>query len=98
MNSFNYTQICRNCRLYCKTFKVTLNYYDNCGKSKLSSEEIYESFSFTCGHCRSLNVLDFEMVCNKETILYLKIMQELEKHVEAKKITSTIEKLNITDK
>ena len=98
MNSFNYTQICRNCKLDCKTFKVTLNCYDNCGKSKLLSEEIYENFSFTCGHCCSLNVLDFETVCNKETILYLKILQELEKHDEAKKIISTIEKLNITDK
>lgn len=97
MNSFNCTQICRNCKLDCKTFKVTLNCYNNYGKSKLTSEEIYENFSFTCGRCCSLNVLDFETVCNKETIVYLKLLQLLEKAEEAKKVISSIEKLSIID-
>ena len=58
--NLNFTQVCRDCRSYYKTFKVDINkYYDENGRSKVKTEVLYEKFSFICLKCGLLNILFF---------------------------------------
>lgn len=69
----NFAQGCRDCRKYYQVFKVDINkYYDDKGKSKVEAKEIIENFSFTCKKCGLFNALDFDKLCDKETVLYLR--------------------------
>ena len=69
----NFAQGCRDCRKYYQIFKIDLDQcYDEKGKSKVETKEIIEKFSFTCKKCGLFNVLDFNQLCNEETVLYLR--------------------------
>ena len=71
--NLNFTQVCRDCRSYYKTFKVDINkYYDENGRSKVKTEVLYEKFSFICLKCGLLNILFFDKLCNEETVLFLR--------------------------
>ena len=69
---FYFTQLCRQCKRGYKKFKIDLSYYDEDGKISLENSEIFERFSFTCKKCELTNVLNFDELCSKETILFLK--------------------------
>ena len=71
--NLNFTQVCRDCKSYYKTFKVDINkYYDKNGRSKVKTEVLYEKFSFICLKCGLLNILSFDKLCNEETVLFLR--------------------------
>ena len=71
--NLNFTQVCRDCRSYYKTFKVDINkYYDENGRSKVKTEVLYEKFSFICLKCDLLNIFSFDKLCNEETVLFLR--------------------------
>ena len=71
--NLNFTQVCRDCKSYYKTFKVDINkYYDENGRSKVKTEVLYEKFSFICLKCDLLNILSFDKLCNEETVLFLR--------------------------
>ena len=71
--NLNITQVCHDCRSYYKTFKVDINkYYDENGKSKIQTEELFKNFSFICRRCDLLNILSFDKICNQETVLFLR--------------------------
>ena len=67
------TQVCRDCKSYYEIFKVDINKcYDENGKSKIKTRELFEKFSFICRRCDLLNILFFDEVCNRETVLFLR--------------------------
>ena len=68
MDHFLFTELCRNCKKSCKTFKVCLSYYDVVGRFKLSKVEAAELFSFDCDFCERWNIVDFEQICNPNTV------------------------------
>ena len=69
----NFCQVCRDCRKYYKIFKIDLNkYYDENGNTTITTQELFEKFSFTCSRCELLNILDFTDLCNKETVVFLR--------------------------
>ena len=71
--NLNITRVCQDCRCYYETFKVDINkYYDENGKSKIQTQELFEKFSFICRRCGLLNILSFEKICNRKTILFLR--------------------------
>ena len=71
--NLNFTQVCRDCKSYYKTFKVDINkYYDENGRIKVKTEVLYEKFSFICLKCDLLNILSFDKLCNEETVLFLR--------------------------
>ena len=71
--NLNITRVCQDCRSYYETFKVDINkYYDENGKSKIQTEELFENFSFICRRCSLLNILSFGKICNQETVLFLR--------------------------
>ena len=71
--NLNFTQVCRDCKSYYKTFKVDINkYYDENGRSKVKTEVLYEKFSFICLKCDLSNILSFDKLCNEETVLFLR--------------------------
>ena len=56
-------------------------------------------FLFFCRSCGLMNILDFDKICNKETVLYLKKREKLNKRIEEtinNLIQIKIEKLIIT--
>ena len=69
---FYFTQLCRQCKDGYQKFKIDLSNYDENGIISLEKSEIFEKFSFTCGTCELTNVLNFNQLCSKETILFLK--------------------------
>ena len=98
MDHFYFTQLCRNCKDNSKTFKICLSDYDVAGRFNLSNEEVFERFSFTCEHCGFINVLDFEQLCNPNTVWYLRKDAELNSQIEEvikNLLRIKIEKLNI---
>ena len=79
----NFTQGCRHCRKYYQIFKIDLNkYYDEDGKSIIKTQELFEKFSFMCGNCDLLNILNFTELCNKETVLFLRKSSKEENYPE----------------
>ena len=82
MNHFLFTQLCQKCKKGCKTFKVSLSYYDVAGRFNLSKVEVAEEFSFICSFCTELNIVDFEQVCNPNTVWYLRRQNEINKQIE----------------
>ena len=73
LTNLNITQVCRDCKSYYEIFKVDINKcYDENGKSKIKTRELFEKFSFICRRCDLLNILSFDEVCNRETVLFLR--------------------------
>ena len=71
--NLNITRVCYDCKSYFETFKVDINkYYDENGKTKIEIQELFEKFSFICRRCDLLNILSFDKICNRETILFLR--------------------------
>ena len=71
--NLNITQVCRDCKSYYEIFKVDINKcYDENGKSKIKTRELFEKFSFICRRCDLLNILSFDEVCNRETVIFLR--------------------------
>ena len=71
--NLNITQVCRDCKSYYEIFKVDINKcYDENGKSKIKTRELFEKFSFICRRCDLLNILSFDEVYNRETVLFLR--------------------------
>ena len=59
----------------------------------------YLKIFFFCRSCGLMNILDFDKICNKETVLYLKKREKLNKRIEEtinNLIQIKIEKLIIT--
>ena len=77
----NFTQVCRDCKKYYQYFEIDIDKcYDENGKSIVKNHELYETFSFSCRKCGLLNILNFNELCNKETVLYLRrYLKEKEK-------------------
>ena len=73
VTNINFTQVCRDCKNYYQTFKIDIDkYYDESGKSVIETKELYEKFSFICQICGLLNILNFNELCDKETVLFLR--------------------------
>ena len=67
--------MCRDCRkCYHQYFKIDVDKcYDENGKSVVTDpKELYENYSFSCKKCGLLNILDFDELCSKETVLFLR--------------------------
>ena len=72
-SNVNFTQVCRECKSYYRTFKVDINrYYDENGKSCIKTKELYEKFSYICQMCGLLNILNFNELCKEETVFFLR--------------------------
>ena len=76
-----FTQFCRDCKNYHRTFKVDINrYYDENGKSCIKTKELYEKFSYICQICGLLNILNFNELYKEGTVVFLrKRVKEIEK-------------------
>ena len=69
----SFTQVCRECKNYYRTFKVDINrYYDENGKSCIKTKELYEKFSYICQICGLLNIFNFNELCKEETVFLLR--------------------------
>ena len=69
----NFCQVCRGCKRYYRNFKLDIDrYYDKNGKSCVKTEELFEKFSFICPICNLLNILNFNQICNEETVFFLR--------------------------
>ena len=71
---FIYTKICP-CHKDVKNSKIYLSFYDENGNCVLSEEE-REKFSFICSFCETFNQINFEEICNKDTVLMLKAIMK----------------------
>ena len=69
MDHFSFTQVCRVCKKKSKTFKICLSNYDDNGFFVFLKEK-EDIFSFVC--CGTINILNFEEICNPYTINYLR--------------------------
>ena len=81
LTKVNFSQVCRECKSYYQTYKVDINrYYNENGKSIIKTKELYEKFSYICLMCGLLNILNFNEICNEETVIFLrKRAKEIEK-------------------
>ena len=71
--NLNITRVCQDCRCYYVTFKVDIDEcYDENGKSKIKTQELFEKYSFICKKCDLINILSFGKICNPETVLFLR--------------------------
>ena len=93
MDHFLFSQLCHSCKKSLKTYKIFLFYYDDNGQFTLSKEEAATIFSFNCHFCKSLNILDFDEICNPFTISYLRRENEINRHLN--EIPDNILKLKI---
>ena len=76
---FIYSKICP-CHKDVKNSKIYLSFYDEDGNCVLSKEE-REKFSFACSFCKTFNQINFEEICNKNTVQLLKeIMKKKKKN------------------
>ena len=82
MDRFLFTQLCQKCKKDCETFKVSLSNYEGAGRFNLSKVEVAEQFSFVCVFCEMVNIVDFEQVCNPNTVWYLRRQNEINKQIE----------------
>ena len=71
---FIYTKICP-CQKDVKNSKIYLSFYDENGNCVLLEEE-REKFSFICSFCETFNQINFEEICNKDTVLMLKAIMK----------------------
>ena len=67
---FVYSKICP-CHKEVKSSKIYLSFYDENGSCVLSKVE-RKKFSFTCSFCETFNEINFEQICNKDTVQLLK--------------------------
>ena len=67
---FVYSKICP-CHKDVKNSKIYLSFYDENSSCILSKEE-RKKFSFTCSFCETFNEINFEEICNKDTVQFLK--------------------------
>ena len=67
---FVYSKLCP-CHKDVKNSKIYLSFYDENGNCILSKEE-REKCSFTCSFCETFNQINFEEICNKDTVQLLK--------------------------
>ena len=81
MDHFSFTQLCRNCKEDSKTFKTYLSDYSAAGEFNLSKEKFFEKFSFVCKRCELVNIVNFEQVCNQNTVWYLRRENEINKRI-----------------
>lgn len=82
MDRINFTQLCRQCKKDFKSFKIELSIYDEHGLYNISNEEILENFSFVCRYCDLLNVLDFQKICNPDTIGYIRREGKMNRQID----------------
>ena len=82
MDRFLFTQLCQKCKKDCETFKVSLSNYEGAGRFNLSKVEVTKQFSFVCVFCEMVNIVDFEQVCNPNTVWYLRRQNEINKQIE----------------
>ena len=82
MDHFLFTQLCQKFKKGCETFKVSLSNYDVAGRFNLSKVEVIEQFSFVCVFCEMVNIVDFEQVCNPNTVWYLRRQNKINKQIE----------------
>ena len=75
---FIYSKICR-CHKDVKNSKINLSFYDENGNCVLSKEE-REKFSFVCLFCETFNQINFEEICNKDTVPMLKAIMKKNLH------------------
>ena len=69
----NCSQVCRECKSYYHNFKVDIDkVYDENGSVSIKTSELYEKFSFICRFCGLLNILNFNQICSKETVFFLR--------------------------
>ena len=101
MDHFLLTQLCQKCKKGCETFKVSLSNYGIAGRFNLSKVEVTVQFSFVCVFCEMVNIVDFEQVCNPNTVWYLRRQNEINKRIEQvidELLRIKIEKLKNTNK
>ena len=67
---FVYSKICP-CHKEVKNSKIYLSFYDENSSCILSKEE-RKKFSFTRSFCETFNEINFEEICNKDTVQLLK--------------------------
>ena len=73
----NFTQVCRGCKSYYETFKININKcYDENGKNNVLTKDLYGNFSYICQKCGLLNILNFDELCKKETVFFLRKRQK----------------------
>ena len=99
MNHFLFTQVCKNCKKSYKTFKIFLSYYDDNGCCSNLSKEEMDAFSFICSKCNSMNSVDFQQICNQNTIWYLRnieINERIQNEIN-NLLRIKIEKLNLQE-
>ena len=77
---FIYSKLCI-CKKDLKNFKIFLLNYDESGVCILSEEK--RNFSFTCTFCNSLNQLNFDTICNEQTVRFLK-RKAIDRQIEEK--------------
>ena len=82
MDRFLFTQLCQKCKKDRETFKVSLSNYEGAGRFNLSKVEVAEQFSFVCVFCEMVNIVDFEQVCNPNTVWCLRRQNEINKQIE----------------
>ena len=70
------------CKKDLKNFEIFLSMYDECGMSILSDEE-KSNFSFTCKFCNSFTQLNFDTICNEQTVTFLK-RKAIDRQIEEK--------------
>lgn len=98
MDHFLFTQVCRQCKQFYKTFRINLSNFDDSGFCQIPNQEIFQNFSFTCECSFLLNILDFEKICNPPTVRYMRKQGEFNRQIEEtiKNLLSIqIEKLNL---
>ena len=78
---FFYTKLCV-CKKDLKNFKIFLLSYNESGVYILSNEE-KKHFSFTSTFCNSLNQLNFDTICNEQTVRFLK-RKAIDRQIEEK--------------
>ena len=99
MNHFLFTQVCKNCKKSYKTFKIFPSYYDDNGCCCNLSKEEMDAFSFICSKCNSMNSVDFQQICNQNTIWYLRnieINERIQNEIN-NLLRIKIEKLNLQE-
>ena len=64
------TKLCV-CKKDLKHFKIFLSYHDESGAWNLCDEE-KSNFSFRCAFSNSFNRIDFDTICNQDTVRMLK--------------------------
>ena len=51
---------------------ILINITTKMEKIKIQTQELFGKFSFICRKCDLLNILSFDEICNRETVLFLR--------------------------